>query len=66
MTPGKTTSKKPQQAVLNKLPPIKKPLEHIGKLIKVPGSFWEGQLSASEKARPLTDGGHFHSNADAM
>ena len=36
---GKTTSKKPQQAVLNKLPLLKKPLEQIGKLIKVPGSF---------------------------
>ena len=31
-----------RQAQLQTLPLIKKPIEQIGKSIKVPGSFWEG------------------------
>ena len=32
------------------LPLLKKPLEQIGKQINVPGSYWEGQLSADERS----------------
>ena len=32
------------------MPLLKKPLEHIGKQIDVPGSFWEGRMSEAEKS----------------
>ena len=38
-----------KQAQLQALPLIKKPIELIGKTIKVPGSFWEGRMTADEK-----------------
>ena len=38
-----------RQAQLQTLPLIKKPIEQIGKSIKVPGSFWEGRMTAEEK-----------------
>ena len=37
------------QAQLQVLPLIKKPIELIGKTIKVPGSYWEGTMTADEK-----------------
>ena len=38
------------QQKLEQLPLLKKPLEHVGTQIKVPGSFWQGRMSAEEKA----------------
>ena len=38
-----------KQAQLQALPLIKKPIELIGKSIKVPGSYWEGHQTADEK-----------------
>ena len=28
---------------------LKKPLEHLGKQVEVPGSFWSGRMSAAER-----------------
>ena len=38
-----------KQAQLQALPLIKKPIELIGKTIKVPGSYWEGRMTADDK-----------------
>ena len=32
------------------LPLLNKPLDHVGKAINFPGDFWEGRMSAEEKA----------------
>ena len=32
------------------LPLLKKPLEQIGKQVEVPGSYWDGRLTAEERA----------------
>ena len=37
------------QQQLEQLPLIKKPLELIGEYINVPGTFWQGRMSAAEK-----------------
>ena len=37
------------QQQLEQLPLIKKPLELIGDPVNVPGTFWEGRMSAMEK-----------------
>ena len=43
-------SKAKQQAITaHALPLPKKPMELIGKQIRVPGSYWEGNMSAEEK-----------------
>ena len=41
--------KSAQQAQLEQLPLIRKPLEIVGDAINVPGSFWRGRMSAAEK-----------------
>ena len=52
--PGKKTSKVPpkRQAQITEsaLPLLKKPLDHVGKQIGVPGAYWEGRQTAEEKA----------------
>jgi len=40
-----------KQAQLQALPLIKKPIELIGKTIKVPGSFWEGRMTNHVRER---------------
>ena len=35
---------------MHALPLLKKPLEQIGKQINVPGSYWEGRMSADERS----------------
>ena len=51
---GKPAARKAskQQAIsqVGLLPELKKPAEAIGKFIKLPGSFWDGRLSAEEKS----------------
>ena len=37
------------QQQLEQLPLIKKPLEIIGMYINVPGAYWQGRMSATEK-----------------
>jgi len=39
-----------QQQKLAALPLIKKPLSLVGTQIKVPGSFWEGMMTAEERS----------------
>ena len=38
-----------QQAQLEQLPLIKRPLELVGQTINVPGAYWHGRMSAAEK-----------------
>ena len=42
---GKTA----QQTQLEQLPLLKKPLELVGQTINVPGAYWQGRMSATEK-----------------
>ena len=46
----KQPAKKQQPITLHALPLLKKPLEQIGKQINVPGSYWEGRMSADERS----------------
>ena len=42
---------KKQQPITEHAPPLlKKPMEHIGKQIDDPGSYWEGRMSADERS----------------
>ena len=50
MSPKRAAPKSTTQKQLDQLPLLKKPLEQIGKQIKIPGSFWEGTMTAEEKA----------------
>ena len=47
---SKQPAKKQQPITLHALPLLKKPLEQIGKQINVPGSYWEGRMSADERS----------------
>ena len=51
---SKAARKRPvqQQGALEveQLPLLKKPLEHLGKQIEIPGSFWKGSMSSEERA----------------
>ena len=47
---SKQSAKKQQPITLHALPLLKKPLEQIGKQINVPGSYWEGRMSADERS----------------
>ena len=48
--PGKRKSKQRQQALTSLLlPEIKVPASFFGKSICVPGSYWEGSMSADER-----------------
>ena len=42
-------AKAAKQQQLEQLPLLKKPLELVGTQIKVPGSYWQGRMSAAEK-----------------
>ena len=44
-----------QQQRLTTFPLIKKPMELIGKQVKVPGSYWAGRQTAEEKAERVRD-----------
>ena len=50
MARRKQPAKKQQPITLHALPLLKKPLEQIGKQINVPGSYWEGRMSADERS----------------
>ena len=50
MSPKRAAPKSTTQKQLDQLPLLKKPLEQIGKQIKIPVSFWEGTMTAEEKA----------------
>ena len=45
----KASAKKQQPITQHALPLLKKPMEQIGKQIKVPGSFWDGRMSTEER-----------------
>ena len=47
--PKRKITKKQQPITELALPLLKKPLEQIGKQINVPGSYWEGRMSADER-----------------
>ena len=50
MAPKRKASAKKQQPITqHALPLLKKPMEQIGKQIKVPGSFWDGRMSTEER-----------------
>ena len=49
MPPAKKKSSKQQILSVEKLPLLKKPLDHLGKQLNVPGDFWKGRMSAEEK-----------------
>jgi hypothetical protein len=41
----KQSANKQQSITATTMPLLKKPYEHIGKQIKVPGAFWHGRMS---------------------
>jgi hypothetical protein len=47
---AKTKPKQQQKITASALPVLKKPLDQIGKQIGVLGAFWEGRMTAEEKA----------------
>ena len=40
---------KQKSLVVDQFTLLKKPLDHLGKQMKVPGSFWQGRMSAEER-----------------
>ena len=46
----KASAKKQPSITQHVLPLLKKPMEHIGKQIDVPGSYWEGRMSTDERS----------------
>ena len=49
MAKGKRSGKKPMQQNIEFFALLKKPMEAIGKQIRMPGSFWAGNMTAAEK-----------------
>ena len=49
MAKGKRSGKKPMQQNIEFFARLKKPMEAIGKQIRVPGSYWAGNMTAAEK-----------------
>ena len=49
MAKGKRSGKKPMQQNIEFFALLKKPMEAIGKQIRVPGSYWAGNMTAAEK-----------------
>jgi len=45
----KRTSKQQQQLNVDQYTLLKKPMEHLGKQLNVPGSFWQGRMSEDER-----------------
>jgi hypothetical protein len=50
MSPKRTATKSSTQKQLDQMLLLKKPAEQIGKQIKVPGAFWEGNMTPEEMA----------------
>jgi hypothetical protein len=48
MAKGKRSGKKPVQQGIEFVALLKKPMETLGKQIKVPGSYWGGRMTADE------------------
>ena len=49
MPPRKKASAQQQRLAVEQFPLIKKPLDHLGKQLDVPGSFWKGRMTAEER-----------------
>ena len=49
MAPKRPGSKQQQQLNVDQYPLLKKPMEHLGKQLNVPGSFWQGRMSEHER-----------------
>ena len=47
---AKSKARKSTQQAIGFMPMLKKPMDAIGVKIKVPGVFWDGRMSATEKA----------------
>ena len=45
----KRASKQQQQLNVDQYTLLKKPMEHLGKQLNVPGSFWQGRMSEDER-----------------
>ena len=45
----KRASKQQQQLNVDQYTLLKKPMEHLGKQLNVPGSFWQGRMSEDEQ-----------------
>ena len=45
----KRASKQQQQLNVDQFKLLKKPMDHLGKQINVPGSFWEGRMLQDER-----------------
>ena len=46
---GSRASKQQQQLNVDQYTLLKKPMEHLGKQLNVPGSFWQGRMSEDER-----------------
>ena len=46
MAKGKRSGKNPMQQNIEFVPLLKKPMDAIGKQIKIPGSYWGGRMTA--------------------
>ena len=49
MAPKRPGSKQQQQLNVDQYTLLKKPMEHLGKQLNVPGSFWQGRMSEDER-----------------
>ena len=49
MAPKRPGSKQQQQLNVDAYTLLKKPMEHLGKQLNVPGSFWQGRMSEDER-----------------
>ena len=51
MQAPKRASKQQQQLNVDQFKLLKKPMDHLGKQINVPGSFWQGRMLPDERAK---------------
>ncbi len=49
MAPKRPESKQQQQLNVDQYTLLKKPMEHLGRQLNVPGSFWQGRMSEDER-----------------
>ena len=49
MQAPKRASKQQQQLNVDQFKLLKKPMDHLGKQINVPGSFWQGRMLPEER-----------------
>jgi hypothetical protein len=64
MAPKRAGSNQQQQLNVDQYTLLKKPTEHLGKLLNVSCFFWQGSISAFKMQEMGIDGTRSHENSD--